>query len=301
MLCRNCNYILNGDEAFCPHCGFSLKAQDEKNIHNEKEEQDISNKTNCSIFENEASEQEDILPQKSKKSKSAANVIALFIFILIVIAAFTAVQYFDLAPAISSLISSAVSSENTETTRRAPLEEDFDSSTGVISPDINYKPAQYTVSAPKALPLRKGPSESYALVASVSPGTRLQITGGSLENDSFVYVYIPSEDTYGWLNASYLTESSLLQESLSTTAEPESTTEKEAEKEVKGTVHKARITAEKGLYLRVGPGADFEAVTVIGKDEEVTLIEECASNPSWVYVQFGKYKGYVSKNYISEV
>lgn len=309
MLCRKCNYILKGDEAFCPHCGQATKTQEENQQLNNPIENssDISSKDKCSIFDNDGDEEEIKEEKKPKRSKAAFNIIALFVFILIVIAAFTAVQYFDLAPAISSLIDSAVSSSVTEEAENDLSEKDFDIATGLIYPDINYKPVQYIVSSHKPLSLRKGPGDTYAALTSLAPGTRLQITGGSVSSDTFVYVYVPSEDVYGWLNASYLSETSLQEKTSlsgekpaeSTTAD--STTKNEEEPSPSPQKRTAKITAEKGLYLRVGPGVDFEAVTVIGKDEEVTLIEVCQSDPSWIYVQFGKDKGYVSRNYISEI
>ena len=314
MLCRNCNYILSGEEAFCPHCGQAVKTQDTEKEAIEKSDIVLnvtelpSSKKKSSIFEEESIENPADEDEKteSKRSKGAVAVISVFVLILVAVAVFTSLEYFDLVPAIASFISEKTSSpDNTPvvTTNSAELS----GSEGMVAPEINYKPTLHTVTSQKPLPLRKGPDDTYAPIDYVPHGTRLQITGGCVSSNSWVYVYIPSDDIYGWLNASYL-----MQVPLSTalptesredeTTAAEGTTETDEEKaSLSPQKRTAKITAEKGLYLRVGPGVDFEAVTVIGKDEEVTLIEVCQSNPSWIYVQFGKDKGYVSRSYISEI
>ncbi len=316
MLCRNCNYILSGEEAFCPHCGQSVKTQEEENSQNDKKDIPLSgselpsSKAKNSIFETESIDfpAEAEKKAKNKRSKGAATVISLLVVILIIIAAFTTAEYFDLAPAIASFISGQTSSDDNPaliTTTNAELS----GKEGMIAPEINYKPTVCTVTSTKPLPLRKGPHDTYAPVGTVPYGTRLQITGGCVSSDNWVYVYIPSEDCYGWLSASYLLQDSVLESTTLPTQQEETestsadSTEKETEDEKTPSPQKrtAKITAEKGLYLRVGPGVDFEAVTVIGKDEKVTVIEVCQSDPSWIYVEFENRKGYVNSNYISEM
>lgn len=316
MLCRNCNYILSGEEAFCPHCGQAVKTQEVEKEATENKDIPLNvnesppSKKKGSIFEEESFESPVNEDEKteSKKSKGAIAVISMFVLILVAVAVFTSLEYFDLAPAIASFISEKTSSpDNTPVVTTSSAE--LSGSEGMIAPEINYKPALYTVSSQKSLPLRKGPDDTYAPVGYVPPGTKLQITGGCLLNDIWVYVYIPSEDAYGWLNASYLMQDSVplsttlpAEEEEETTAKADGTTKRTEESQTAAPQSRtAKITAEKGLYLRVGPGVDFEAVTVIGKDEEVTLIEVCQSNPSWIYVQFGKDKGYVSRSYITEL
>ncbi len=315
MLCRNCNYILSGEEAFCPHCGQAVKTQEREKEENEKNDVSLhvtelpSPKKKSSIFDVESIESSDSEAEKpeSRKSKGAVAVISLFVLILVAVAVFTSLEYFDLMPAIASFLSEKPSSPG-NTSAVSTTSSQLSGSEGMISPEINYKPTLHTVTSQKPLPLRKGPGDTYAPIDYIPHGTRLQIIGGSLSSDNWVYVYIPSEDIYGWLNASYLMQDNVpLSTTLPTeneedeTAEADGTTEENEEKaSLSPQKQTAKITAEKGLYLRVGPGVDFEAVTVIGKGEEVTLIEVCDSNPSWVYVQFGKDKGYVSRSYISE-
>ncbi len=315
MLCRNCNYILSGEEAFCPHCGQAVKTQESEKEETEKNDVSLnvtklpSSKKKSSIFDVESIESPDSEAEKpeNRKSKGAVAVISLFVLILVAVAVFTSLEYFDLMPAIASFLSEKPSSPGS-TSAVSTTSSQLSGSEGMISPEINYKPSLHTVTLQKPLPLRKGPDDTYAPIDYIPHGTRLQIIGGSLSSDNWVYVYIPSEDIYGWLNASYLMQDNV---PLSTTlpsekqeeqtAKADSTTkENEESASLAPQKQTAKITAEKGLYLRVGPGMDFEAVTVIGKGEEVTLIEVCESNPSWVYVQFGKDKGYVSRSYISE-
>lgn len=319
MLCPNCNNSLNGSESFCPHCGQAIKKQENKNDKpplNFQISEIPEEEGQCSIFDSESITlpDEDTSGKKaSGRNKIAIGLVSLFVLILVAIAGFTALEYFDLSPAISSL-----TFQQTTNSLESHTKSELDGSEGLLPPEINYKPLVCTVSSQKALPLRKGPGDSYALISSVSQGVRLQITGGCIDNDIWVYVYIPSDDIYGWLNASYLTcdgtmESTTLfsqeDKTESTTAD---STEKEKEKEpidadnnkeksdVPQDSYTAKVTAEKGLYLRVGPGTDFEALTVIGKGESVKVIEICKSNPKWILVEFKNQKGYVSGDFIAK-
>ena len=313
MLCRNCNYILSGEEDFCPHCGQATKTQETEIT---KEDIDLSQNVtdlpkaskSSSIFDSDTvivtSEEEPLQKNKSGR-KAAITLVSMLVFVLIIIAAYTAAEYFDLAPAFSSFISQQAStSAEPETT----IQTELSGTEGLLPPEINYKPALCTVISQKSLPLRKGPGDSYAPLGSVQGGTRLQITGGSLDSDIWVYVYVPSMDVYGWLSASYLTTDAALdsttlpsqqETSESTSAETdESKKSEESKQTLSEGSYRAKVTAEKGLYMRVGPGVDFEAVTVIGKDEEVSVIEICQSNPMWVYIEFKEQKGYVNGNYV---
>ncbi len=313
MLCRNCNYILNGEEAFCPHCGQAVKPQEKENKEAEKNislhiTENPQTKKRASIFEEESVEINSPEDEKeSKKSKGAIAVISVFVLILAAVAVFASLEYFDLVPAIASYISERASSPDSSAALTTSSSE-LSGSEGMVPPEINYKPSLHTVTSQKPLSLRKGPDDAYAPIAYVPHGSRLQIVGGCLNSNSWVYVYIPSEDIYGWLSASYLMQENVPLSSEPSTegkaddTTPEDSTAKKTEDDTSPAPqkHTAKITAEKGLYLRVGPGVDFEAVTVIGKGQEVTLIEVCQSDPSWIYVQFGTEKGYVSRSYISE-
>lgn len=320
MLCRNCNYILSGEEDFCPHCGQALKSQasDEKNAIIKDipltAGKEAESAYASSIFESEPEvPDENTSTNQKKSSRSAKSLVALFAVILIAIAGFAAAEYFNLTPAIASFIASvsennAVNDNNTNTSN---LSTDVPADTGLVAPEINYKPAIFTVTSKKALPLRKGPSDNYAQLDSAGQSTQLQVIGGCLSNDNWVYVYIPAKDIYGWLNASYLSADSALESTtlLPPKEEPESTSpsteEKSENTESQHTIsqnsYPAKVTAEKGLYLRVGPGTDFEALKVIGRNEKITVLEVCLSNPQWLYVECGGEKGYVNGNYVSKI
>ncbi len=306
MLCRNCNYILSGNEVFCPHCGQALK---EKEIKTEEDESSVplstlpKAKVPSSIFAGEITDsEEEVIKPVSKRSRGAVSLVGVFVLILVIIAAFTAVQYFDLAPAISSLIASAGASSPLRETTTVPAESEIDSSIGVIPPEISYKPTGCYVTSVRPLPLRKGPADTYAQISAVPSGTALQITGGSLSGDIFVYVYIPSSDIYGWMSAAYLSENSAL-DAPTLPEKPETTGAENDEEETKPTdsTYTAKITAEKGLYLRVGPGTEFETVKVIKKGETVTVLEICVSNPEWLYVECENEKGYVNSAFVSKI
>ncbi len=312
MLCRNCNYILSGEEAFCPHCGQALK---EKEIKTNEDESSVPLSTlprarvSSTIFDSEItdSEEEAVKSAPTKRSRSAISLVSVFVLILVITAVFTAVQYFDLAPAISSLIASAGTSSGLRETTTVPSESEISSNIGVIPPEISYKPTVFTVTSKGPLPLRKGPSDTYAQISAVPSGTLVQVTGGSLSSDIFVYAYIPSSDIYGWLSAAYLSESSALdaptlpEKEETTAAEDKNETESTTESDIRKSAYKAKITAEKGLYLRVGPGTEFETIKVIKKDETVTVLEVCTANPDWLYVECENEKGYVNCAFVSKI
>lgn len=315
MLCGNCNYILSGEEAYCPHCGQEVKTQETEKSENQNNNISLNNvqeptETKGTIFDEESivfPPQEEKQPQKKRRG-TTVTVLALLTLILVITAVFTAVQYFDLVPVVASFIASQSSGEDNSvivTTAKGEL----DTSKGMVAPEINYRPVQCTVTSVKGLALRKGPDDTYAALSTVPQGTRLQITGGALSNDSWVYVYIPSRDCFGWLNAAYLMADSVAgeittapsQEKETQTTTADGTKSSEEKPEALSQKRTAEITAEKGLYLRTGPGVDFEAVTIIGKGEKVTVINECETDPLWIYVQFKKHKGYVNIKYISQI
>lgn len=310
MLCRNCNHILSGEEDFCPHCGVPQKLTDvsistKEKSQEEKEEKDKHKEQNSSIFQSEPVYIYTDPPKEKEngKSKGVIAFISLFVVTVLIIGIVTLGEYFQLTPVFSSLFHTQES-----TTEPLSLEttasSEYDSSLGLIPPDINFKSTLCTVMSEKGLTLRKGPDNTYAEIASVTFGTRLQLIGKSLQNDLWGYVYIPSLDLYGWLLCSYLTEYSELN-----TTEITEQTEKETEnksdissdkKAQEAMCYYATVTAEKGLYLRVGPGMEYEAISVIPKGETVTVLEISGENDSWLYVSAMGKNGYMNKAYLTE-
>lgn len=321
MLCKNCNNPLIGNESFCPHCGqaIALAEKERTSTQNKDSQMEINHsgvfeisdapvQEHCSIFDSEGTDlplDETKRVQNKKRSKAAMTLVGLFVFILLAIAFFTAVQYFDLLSPVLSYLSVQQTTQELISTSNRELKGDE----GLLPPEINYKPEIYTVSSKDPLSLRKGPADSYALISLVQSGMRLQVTGAAIDNLSWLYVYIPSLDLYGWLNAAYLTKESALAEK---TTQKESEAKSESDEKPKDTpddkkkeaalsgTNIAKVTAEKGLYLRSGPGVDFSPITVIPMGESVTVIEPCQSFPGWLYVEFKGEKGYVSGSYITK-
>lgn len=319
MLCKNCNKPLNGSESFCPYCGQALTLpESQKDSSDKKVEEneinhsgnfeisDIPENVHCSIFDSDSIDvplSETAEKKDKKRSKTAMTLVGLFVFILLAIALFTAVQYFDLLTPVLSYLKTDSTTEGLVSTSYSELRGDE----GLLPPEINYKPEVYTVTCQGSLSLRKGPSDDYALISLVPSGMRLQITGARMNCLSWVYVYIPSLDLYGWLNAAYLTKDSTLIEGDINEKSDKINSTTESEKELEGEdnettgvtdTHTAKVTAEKGLYLRSGPGTSFSPITVIGKNEKITVIEKMQDNSPWTYVEFEGKRGYVSSAFI---
>ena len=217
MTCKKCSYILYGSENFCPHCGEKCQQDDttpERKAEPEPKPIFISRDTSYEdimtkgrIFQPEESfESASASPQEKsqKKEKTSSRPLVAFLSVLCILlfctAIFTAADYFDIAPAVADFF------EQRETTTEAPLttESRFSSSSGTVTPQINYAPVNCTVSSAKSISLRKGPSEVYGQISSLSSGSEVQVIGGSAENDNWVYVYVASEDLYGWISSSFI-------------------------------------------------------------------------------------------------
>lgn len=302
MQCRNCKNTLKGDEDFCPYCGIPQKLTDiSRKIEEIKDTAEETATDKSSIFQNEPVYIYTDPPKQTqtKKSKAAAVFVSLFIVTLLIIGVVTLTDYWGLVPAISDLF---VTDTTAIPSDQEPSYEEPDTSLGVIPPDINLKSRIYTVTSSQGLPLRKGPDNSYAVIDTVVQGTDVQLIGKTLQNNLWGYVYIPSCDCYGWLMCSYLTDESKLADLPSDENTPtEKDTSLSDNKEPQNTaVYKATVTAEKGLYLRVGPGVNYEAISVIGNGETVTVIEVSEDDSSWLYVSFNDVKGYMNKAYLTQ-
>lgn len=309
MLCRNCNHNLSGEEDFCPHCGIPQKLTDVSSSSQEKsqEEDQLSSKEQkSSIFQSEPVYIYTDPPKEKegKRTKATVAFVSLFILTLLIIGVLTLGEYFKLTPAFSDLFQTPPSQEDT-TAPEITVSDEYDSSIGTLAPDINFKSTLCTVISEKGLVLRKGPDNTYAAIDTIPYGTRLQVIGKSISNNLWGYVYIPSLDLYGWLLCSYLTESSELTDPETTvaTTKNESETQSKAsedEKPKKTANYYATVTAEKGLYLRIGPGVNYEAISVIPHGKTVTVIEACKEDSSWLLVSIDDVTGYMNKAYLTE-
>ena len=300
MLCRNCNNKLSGEEDFCPHCGIPQKLTDVSSSKDKNSDDEKSSppKQESSIFQTEPVYIYTDPPKENKKSKGTLVFISIFIFTLLSIGGVTLADYLQLTPAFSSIFQTQTTTQSEDD--NLTVSQNYDSSLGTIAPDINFKGTLCTVSAEKGLPLRKGPDNSYAKLEQITFGTNLQIIGKSLQNDLWGYVYIPSLDLYGWLLCSYLSDyADEIYRETTTKQEAEHTDENSDDTPEKVSIYHATVTAESGLYLRTGPGTDYEAIYVASHGDTVTVLSD-NNNDTWIYVSIDGKKGYMNKIYLSE-
>ncbi len=210
MNCKRCGYILYSAENYCPHCGEKNMPAENENPEKTAEPTPVFTSrelgTKSTIFqpEPEHREPEAQLPPKTKSGKGAIALLSLVCVILLCVAAFMAMDYFDIAPAISDFLSPK---EETTSAELFLSEKEFESVFGTVEPQINYTPAVCIVSSAKNISLRKGPADSFAQLCSLKSGCEVQVIGGSAQTDSWAYVYVPEEDIYGWLCTSFVTDS----------------------------------------------------------------------------------------------
>lgn len=210
MNCHNCKNSLNGDEDFCPRCGVPQRFTDTDSTKKEKTEAAVKD---SSIFHSEPVYIYTDAPPKeiaNKKPKFTILLVSTFIITVLGIGAVTLGQYLKLTPVFSELFTSQTTAESTSA--KGTSEAEFDSSIGTVQPDISLKSTPCTVTSEKGLPLRKGPDSSYAQTELLEKDTLLQVTGKSLQDDTWVYVYVSSLDVYGWVSGSYITRSASAEE-----------------------------------------------------------------------------------------
>lgn len=217
MTCKKCSYILYGSENYCPHCGETCKSEETPSEHKAEPEpkpifisrdtayEDIMTKGR--IFQPEDTFEDTSVSCKEKprkKEKASSRGLLAFLSVLCILlfctAVFTAADYFDIAPAVADFFEQ----RETTTESASTTESNFGISSGTVMPQINYAPVNCTVSSAKSIALRKGPSEAYGQISALKSGTEVQVTGGSAENESWVYVYVAAEDIYGWVSASFI-------------------------------------------------------------------------------------------------
>ena len=212
MTCKNCNNNLTGTEDYCPFCGTPQKFADLKISSAEEKESAQTKSAENSIFQSEPVYIYTEAPQKKKdpKTKIAVTLVSLFLITLFCIGSLSLVRYFNLTPAFSAFF--ATMQAETQTTLQAEIttESNFDNTIGLVSPDITFKATLCTVISEQGLPIRKGPDNAFAQIDYISNGTVLQVIGKSLQNNLWVYAYIPSLDVYGWISGSYISQNSAL-------------------------------------------------------------------------------------------
>ena len=220
MICRNCNHILTGDEDYCPHCGVPLKLNTEDDSRDVKDDTDtqempeVRPDSKNTIFDTEpiyvySTDEEGQRKSKKKPKKKVSGVavtfLVVFFFTVLSVGVFVAAEYLGIVPAISlDLKKETTGLINTNTTEYVTAGS-YSDSDGIVSPDISYKPSLCFVSAEKGLSLRKGSDDRYAQIHILPHGKQVQVIGGSITKEDWVYVYVPDDDLYGWLCSSFLT------------------------------------------------------------------------------------------------
>lgn len=333
MFCKKCSYILSGSESYCPSCGTPCeKVFDEKEAESPASifgTGQVKSQGGTEIFE-------DNMPyvkenKKEKKSKSGVAFAAVLILATVAAAAIVAADYLDISPAISTIfekVSSAVDKDSTTTTV-----SEYSSSAGTVTPSVVYDTTVAYNAKSDGQALRKGPDETYAEIQNVPYSTLVHILGASDSQALWVYVYIPEDDVYGWLMSSYLSderpeeefdetseEETTAEESTETTTETtteattqkvtEETTTKEAVTETTKSPEElsvnetenytATVTALQGVYMRKGPSTSYEAVTVLGNGETVTVKGSDSEDGNWLYISYGDMTGYVNGAYLEK-
>lgn len=236
MICRNCNYILTGSEQFCPHCATPVSKKDNENeasalppaifTSDKLRDTDEIKQPSNRIFM--SPEQESTEQDVSKGKKRLVLVSLTLLLVFLCTCAFFLAKKLDIAPVLSSLIpdTSQADVSQTEsrlvTTKVSELSENY----GLLPADISYKPTNCFVSSASSLPMRKGPDDTYAQITTIRVGQQLQIIGGSLLTDKWLYIYHPEEDLYGWAKAAFLSSAESLEES---TESQEQTDERESD------------------------------------------------------------------------
>lgn len=221
MICRNCKFSLQGSEKYCPNCGAPLHTEKEEVFSQAeppkapeifftpvKEEE----KDTPEIFRTHresTEEQPSKSTEKNKRAKSSSKAPVVLMLLLIIavltVGLFVAAEKFNITPVILNYLggtktqTDATKSVYSPSGTLRPSPED-----GTVVPDINYTSTEAYVARINLLSLRKGPSDAYGLIRSLESGTQLQITGGTAVTDSWIYVYVPSEDCYGWVNAAFV-------------------------------------------------------------------------------------------------
>ncbi len=204
MICKNCNYILSGNESFCPDCGTPC----ERDRSYRKEEQPPQ-----VIFSPEKESASPVFAAASpvvtmerteKKSKAGLYLIIVLCAVILGTVLVSVTDMVDLTPVIASLFPSG---EDEAVTQVPAAETEFNPLSGIVSPSVSYKTTTGFISSDAGQALRKGPGNSYGQIDILPSGTVIHIIGCEKTDGEWIYVYIPEMDIYGWLSSSYISTS----------------------------------------------------------------------------------------------
>ena len=225
MLCQNCSYILSGKENFCPNCGtmpYGQIKETEKKSAEVKKDIDIITPESYPPYKpltavQPPAKSTDIFGEGEEKYSPEEKVsevknpvgkifILLFITCTLAVTAFGLADYFGITQTVSGFVQNLSQKNGTE---EEAVSEVFNHGVSVVEPEINYSMTTAYILSGYGLTLRKGPSNSYAPLHSLTDLTKVQIFGGSIANRSWVYVYCPEKECYGWLDGSFLTSEAM--------------------------------------------------------------------------------------------
>lgn len=223
MLCHNCSYILSGKENFCPNCGTmpygQIKETESKKSETQKDEPCITPDSyppysparpvatvpvqvkGSDIFDEPEEEREKEEKPSVPKNPVGKIFVLLFITCTLAVTAFGLADYFGITKTVSAFVHSLSQKNENEIQVQA---EPYRKETSVVQPDINYSPSTAYILTGNGLTLRKGPAHSFAPLYNLTDLTMVQILGGNVINISWVYVYCPEKECYGWLDGSFL-------------------------------------------------------------------------------------------------
>ena len=203
MICQKCNHILQGSESFCPDCGSPCSK--EKEVYKEAEAPSVifssGKDVSSDIFIDEMPQKHRREQPKEKKSKAGLYLVVVLCAVIIGVLAMAGTELFGLTPAIASLLSGGLSEESTAPTTAL---SEYKADSGIISPHVNYRTSVAYVTGEKGQALRKGPDSSYGQLEILSVGSEVHIVGGESVDGSWVYVYVPEKDCYGWTEDAFL-------------------------------------------------------------------------------------------------
>ena len=219
MICQKCNHILKGSESYCPDCGSPCVK--EKEVYKEAESPSVifSSERNVSsdIFVDEAPPKYRREAPEKKKSKAGLYLVIVLCAVIVGVFAVTGTELPAVSAAIASLFSASVPEETTSPTTAAT---DYNPDSGVVAPQVNYRTTVAYITGEKGQALRKGPDSSYGQIDILPVGTDVHIVGGASVDGSWVYVYVPEKDIYGWTDDAFL---SSVNDDVSVQSEEEST------------------------------------------------------------------------------
>ncbi len=203
MVCQKCNHILQGSESFCPDCGSPCVK--EKEVYKEPDAPSVifssDRDVSSNIFVDEAPPKYRREQPEKKKSKAGLYLVIVLCVAVVGALAVTGAELPVVSTAIASLFSASAPEE---TTVPVTTVADYKPDSGVVTPQVNYRTISAYVTGNKGQALRKGPDSSYGQIDVLPVGTDVHIVGGASVDGSWVYVYVPENDTYGWIDDAFL-------------------------------------------------------------------------------------------------